>query len=244
MKKIHKLIFILIFIFLNGETFSQKLFNNINISLGYSIQNQDKRLFDYPNQDEIIANQDTKKDHGIIIGLQSYYFRKNRFSGNLGLGYYVNSMQFHRPFDKFYFLKSENATSDEKFINYYVEHNINISHEIDFDVINNDKNKLIIFIPIEINFIFNKHVQAGEHFKYNRGKLEINDIGIYGGLAYQINSYKFSLTTRLFEIQKIDRILFPEFIYHHASSEFFNKKYETNQLFFLRFSITYTLFNK
>lgn len=81
---IHVFIFFCCTVYISN---AQNFFKNIEISWGGAIKNQDQRLFDFPNQFEIINNEDSNLDFEYLANVNKVFFPNRKFNFSSGIGY-------------------------------------------------------------------------------------------------------------------------------------------------------------
>ena len=217
--------------------YSQGFLNNYELSFGYSMQKQDRRLFDFPNGDKIIMMEKSIYDTQFEISINKEFFAWRKFSSSYGLGYSINSSQFSRPFDHNYF--TGEGSKEGRYIKNYVIHNVRLYDNLKFTFAGNNKRNLSLTIPVGINFTFNKHIKGtwGDWNK-SRWKFELNNIDIYTGLSYKSGNIIINLAYRVFDVQKVDRVIF-FYLLTQDTKPPIPSKYELNKIANIKLNIGY-----
>ena len=140
--------------------YCQNIFNNIELSVGYGIQPQDRRLFEFPHQEELIALEKSRYDYQYDILLSKNILDTKFLTFSSGLGYSLFLSKFSRPFDNCYYIpKGETCPYVLLVVKRYSIHSFKISNSIKFNIINHEKNIICIVFPMDINIAFNKNVK-------------------------------------------------------------------------------------
>lgn len=191
---------------------AQNFFKNIEVSLGGAIKNQDRRLFDFPNQLEIINNEDSNLDFEYLANVSKVFFSKRKFNFSSGIGYSLFQTKFSRPFDHGYF--SGLRTYDLRYIDKYLQHSIilNINPRIEFFRQNNST--LYVNFNFFVRLLFNKDMKDrfGD-WHYNKWLFEISAFESNMGLGYKYKIIGINLAYRFFNIQKVDPAIFSKSLY-------------------------------
>lgn len=181
------------------------------LELSGGIEQHDKRLFDYPEKDRLLAMQTDKWGtyHAGLIVKRNMWDRK-RFSVYGGIGLHYEKATFLRPFNHFHF------------------------KEVAFDILRNLNRytKLQVPLVISIYYKFGDHWSVSgeltpqllvyrsiDHtennsdvFPYSESTLELDDIHFSLGLHYRIKHFTVGINSRLFNFQKIDEIIFNDIV--------------------------------
>ncbi len=222
--------------------FTQGLFRDVELSLGFSTQKQDRRLFDWPMRETIIEMETSSNDLQFEILLNKKVFKKNKLCLFGGLGYSMYKSKFSRPFNYNYFTGGSDQWT--RYIENYLIHNLRINSNVSYNLIGN-KNKFSLILPIGLNLGLNKHITTGD-FKYNKWKIEFNNLDIYSGIGYESGRFTCHLLYRILNFQKIDRVIFNDNIYYSSTYDFYkqsipilNKDYELNKIRNIKVNIGY-----
>jgi len=218
--------------------YGQGIFKNCGLSFGISFQNQDRRLYDFPMQDEIIEQEESSKDHSVEIIFNKKYLDGNKIKISFGVGYLLNISKFSRPFDHNYF--DNLSTFDLRYIETYKIHNLRISNDIKYILFGDSINNLSIHVPFGVNFAFNKFIK-GKYREWQADKwiFSVNNIDLYGGLEYKINEFEIAFDYRIFNIQKIDEVIFNYILTLDNDANFYNNEYENYNITNFKLSIGY-----
>ena len=238
--KILKALFVLFFSNQN-ILICQNIFKNTEITLGYSILPQDRRLFDFPHRDVIIQQEDSRWDFEYSAIVTKNIFSNKKFNLSSGIGYSLFQTKFSRPFDHTYFT---NILSKElRYIGQYLTHNFIISVSPEYVILKSKNNSIYINTPLLTRFAFNKSIEDdfdfGDQWKHNKVKLEFNNFESYLGLGYRHKRVGINISCQIFNFQKIDRVIFPYTLYYGTS--ILEKNYEIKNLNKLWVNLTYRI---
>ncbi len=223
-----------LFVFSQSEKgFSQGIFKDIEFSLGIAIQPQDRRLFDYHQRKDIIDREKSSHDFEYAILFTKSIYNENIINFSTGIGYSLLVSKFSRPFDQNYFTGGSELLAT--FINNYNIHKLKLINSLKLNVINSDKNKISIILPISLSFAINKSIASG-NWHESRWTFEFSNFEIYSGLRYQHGKFSTGISYRVFNLQAIDPVIFGSFLFNSPNPPFLLKKTETLNL--TKFMIT------
>ncbi len=208
--------------------FGQSIFKNTEFTFGYGIQEQDRRLFEFPWQDDIIAKEDSKFDHQYDLILSERILNKNLFMISSGLGYSLFQSKFSRPFNQNYFTSL--GTYEGRTIEKYSIHSLKFVNNFYLNFKLKNKNIIYFGAPIALNFAFNKSI-TGTVGNWNENKwiFELYNFEIYSSVGLKIDRFTINASYRMYNLQKIDPVIF-NFILFRPSNQtpgFLTKKNET-----------------
>jgi len=226
----YKILKVLIVLFFSNQNIliCQNIFKNTEITLGYSILPQDRRLFDFPGKDVIIHQEDSRWDFEYAAIITKNIFSNKKFNISSGIGYSLFQTKFSRPFDHTYFT---NILSKElRYIGQYLIHNFIISASPEYVILASKNNSIYMNSPFLTRFAFNKNIENGfgNQWEHNKVKFEFNNFESYVGLGYRHKRVGFNIAYRIFNVQKIDRVIFPQNLYYGTS--IVREKYEINNI--------------
>lgn len=238
-----KILEILIVLYFSSQNIliCQNIFKNTEITLGYSILPQDRRLFDFPLRDVIIQQENSRWDFEYSAIITKNIFSNKKFNLSAGIGYSLFQTKFSRPFDHTYFT---NILSKElRYIGQYLIHNFIISASPEYLILKSKNNSIYVNTPLLTRFSFNKVMggisDSGNQWKHNKVKFEVNNFESYVGLGYGHKRVGFNIAYRIFNLQKIDRIMFPHNLYYGTS--IVEKNYEINNINKLLVNLIYKI---
>lgn len=227
---------VLIFIFFNVLTVDgQNLFKNIEIGIGIARQSQDKRLFDYKLAN-FVEPVSTRFDIEYLASISKNILSEKRLNISLGVGYSVFQTDFRRPFDHSYFTGKK--TYELRFVEKYTIHNLLTNIDLKIILLNQKSHVLYINFPIITRFSLNKSMKNG-NWHYNKWKLEFNNIEAYSGLGYKFRKLGLNLGYNIYNIQKIDRVIFDKHFYRN--SDISKKEYESRNINKLLLSLSFQI---
>lgn len=193
-----------------STSFAQNLLNNTSFSIGYGIQQQDRRLFDFPPrfEREVVPLEESIVDQSFSIQLNKKIISTRKFSVKFGLGYNRFVSKFTRPFNHHYFRESERE-SILLYIDSYTKQQIQSPVEVSY-IIPFEKSSVGVNLLILPHYNFHKKVvttwskeNIHKQFEFSFDGIEVNP-----GISYQVNRVSFNLHYRLFNLMSIDRIIF------------------------------------
>ncbi len=93
-----KFIFFAFFTWASINAQAQFFKKDLSLFAGWTINQQDRRLFDYPNSDHFLKVNPNDFDYSYTVGVKKHFFARNRINIDAGLGYYAQISTFYRPF--------------------------------------------------------------------------------------------------------------------------------------------------
>jgi hypothetical protein len=217
----------------------QGIFKCVEFSIGYGTVPQDRRLFDYPLQDNVLATEETSYDHQYDFMLNKDLFYEKRLNINTALGYSLYKNKFGRPFDHNYL--TEGMTKELRHVGTYNMHNLKLSISPEYYFSNKEKSKFCVVFPLDINFTFNKGViAAAGKWRSDTWLFSFRNFEIFSGLKYKHGKFSISLTYRIYNIQDIDNLIFYSILFIHPHPPFLQNKSEKLNPNKLLFNIGYT----
>ena len=239
MKKLNVLLLILIF---PTITFTQKFFKNIDISIGFALQTPDRRLFNWPSRKDILARDSTRFDneYSLLVSKQFQLFKRLNLSA--GLGYSLSKTNFRRPFYHSYFTGI--LTKEGRYIDRYLIHHLNWAFSPQYEIIHKNDNIFYLNVPMFAKFNFNKDVKdiSFNGWHHDKWQFEFNKFEVYVGLGYQYKRVGFNIAYRMYNIQKIDPVIFSELALGSSSyTDFFNQGIEEKNYKKMMFSVSYRI---
>jgi hypothetical protein len=145
---------IFIFLFLSQNILTcQNIFKITEITLGYSILPQDRRLFNFPGKDVIIHQEDDRWDFEYSVTVTKNIFSNKKFNLSSGIGYSLFQTKFSRPFDHTYF--SNILSKEIRYIGHYLIHNFILCAAPEYDILKSKNNSIYINAPLLTKFSCN-----------------------------------------------------------------------------------------
>ena len=170
-----------------------------------SYEANDTRLFRYEDLDNLPNEED---EIGVIthsFSISRRLISGKKFEGYVGLGYAKKINRFSRPFDHCFNVPPGEGCSD--FFVVLQEYRIHLAQiplQAKFYVFNG----LALNMSVIPEFSFRKNADEIKQTKLDFYTLEINP-----GISYETNRFTFGLYTRIFQLKRIDRVLFPGDVY-------------------------------
>jgi hypothetical protein len=216
----------IIFICAISSSYAQNVFKNIELSLGFALKGQDRRLFEFPMQTAILYNEDSRLDFEYSILLNKTFLYNKRINLLSGFGYSLSQTNFSRPFDHTYF--TGYMSKELRYIKRYQQHNMIFNINPRIEIIKHEDKSLYMNVNSLIKFTINKDVVSGsrEIWHHSNWKFETSAIESNVGLGYQYKKIGFNITYRILNIQKIDPVIFNQILFNSRNPPFLEKNYE------------------
>ena len=228
--KVTKLYFpvFIIFLFFFQPSYAQKLLENTHLYLGFSWQDQDRRLFDFPYADVVIGiEDDPATDFETNLYFQKRLLKWWHFGLSTGIGYMRYQTKFSRPFRHTYFTGTNHK--DLRHIGIYVTHKLAIPTSLEFYF--DKEERFFLNLTGWASFNFNKRAIGSDDIKFgNRVKFEFNSLELNPGLGFKAKRMSFQFNYRALHFYKIDRVIFNDILFITRNPPFLDKKYESLNL--------------
>ena len=241
MKKLNILLFILI---VPTITLAQSFFKNMDITVGFALQTPDRRLFEWPmgSQKGILARDRTHFDNEYSLLLSKQFKLLKILSLSAGLGYSLSKTNFRRPFNHNSFTNL--GTYELRFIDRYLIHHLNLTISPQYEIIRKNDNIFYLNAPMFAKFNFNKDVKdiSFNGWHHDKWQFEFNKFEVYLGLGYQYKRVGFNMAYRIYNIQKIDPVIFSLLGATRAYyTDFYDKGIEEKNYKKMMFSVSYRI---
>ena len=240
MKKLNVLLFILIVPII---ALAQNFFKNIDITVGFALQTPDRRLFEWPmgSQRDILARDSTRfeNEYSLLVSKQFQLFKGLNLSA--GLGYSLSKTNFRRPFYHSYFTNA--MTLELRFIDRYLIHHLNLTISPQYEIIHKNDNIFYLNVPMFAKFDFNKDMKTrSKAWHHDKWQFGFNKFEVYVGLGYQYKRIGFNMAYRMYNIQKIDPVIFSILGATRAYyTDFYDKGIEEKNYKKMMFSVSYRI---
>jgi hypothetical protein len=218
---------------------SQKLLDNTRVYLGFSFQEQDRRLFEFPHAEEIVALEESKFDYETIVYVQKTLLKWWHFGLSTGLGYMRYQNKFTRPINHQYF--TGDHTRPLIFINKYTTHKISIPTSLEFSF--DKKERIFLSLTGWASFNFNKRLVSVKKYD-NKLKLEFNGLELNPGLGFKASRLRFQINYRALNYYKIDKVILYRILFKDDVDPFLDKKYESTNWDKIWITVGYDLSKK
>ncbi len=216
-------------------------FSNTNISLGFAIQPQDRRIFDFPGW--VLEKETTKHDFEYSILFSKAIIEKNRWRNYFIGGYSIKHATFGRPFNHPYFTGS--PTKELRVIEHYLTHNLNLGINPRFTIAERNGSSFYLQAPLLAKIAIKKHINDNWNFgtnkKFNKWLFEPNNVELYLGLGCKFKQVDIGLAYRAVNLQHKDPAIFYSSLFNTANPEFLQTKYEWNNLTKIWLTASYQL---
>ncbi|MCW5923310.1 MAG: hypothetical protein KIS77_13280 [Saprospiraceae bacterium] len=216
---------LIIFICAISSSYSQNIFKNLEISLGFAIKEQDRRLFEFPGEFEVLYYEDTNLDFDYLVNMSKIFFPKKKFNLLSGISYSLFQTKFSRPFDHNYF--SGLRTYELRYIDNYLQHSIILNIDPRIDLVIQKNSVYYVNFNSFVKLLFNKNIKdRSGNWHYNKWLFETNAFESNIGMGYRYKKIGINLAYRIFNIQKIDRVIFNQTLFKDKNPPFLEKEYE------------------
>ena len=204
----------------------------------YSLSHEanDTRLYDFENKDFPLRDEN---EIGVIthsLSISRKVFSANSFEAYAGIGYAKKINRFSRPYDHCF--TNEPGGGCYNFLVYLEDYRIDIVQlPLQAKIFLLDK--WTINLNIIPEFSFRKTANGVGDVKFDFYTIECNP-----GISYESKRFSFGVSSRVFQFKRIDRVLFPSFVYGPLMKEpypEFLETYETYNPFKLSLMIGYKL---
>ncbi len=225
--------------FLSLPLISQGILKGFEINFAYLIEPQDRRLFEYPHPETLINIEKSSFDFQYDFYINKNILKKKKLNIYSGIGYSVHINKFDRPFEHGYF--DGTGSFEARFIRRYSIHRIKLVNTFKYNLIthSNGQERLSVIIPFNLNIALNKNIVGEFHeYKANKWRVEFNNFEIYSGLSYRIGKFEPNIAYRIFNLQKIDPVIFNSILFDFFP-DFLKMKNEIYNLNKIMFGISY-----
>lgn len=197
---------ILVFVTLMSNLSGQSI-PNWQLSASWGIEKHDKRLFDYSEKESLLAIQpENWGTYHFNANLKRKIWSDRSLSGFLSLGLGYENATFLRPFDHSHF--NSDSFRILRHQNSYKKLQIPLSLSIQYEI----SNTLFLSSELASNFLMFRRIDQTniniEEFPYDEGTLEMDELHFKIGINYRVKRFFIGVNSRVFNYQKIDRIIF------------------------------------
>ncbi|WP_236977918.1 hypothetical protein [Membranihabitans maritimus] len=241
MKK--QILSIMVFMMLSLTSDGQSFWDDVTISAQFAAAHHDKRLIGWSQSyRERIERQNPETwgtwQYGISANKKIY--QRGSFTTEIGLGYSLEHMTMIKEVD---FCQYQSAAGICHSIAYYTDdykiHMVQVPVLFSTEVFTN------LFVNVYVlPFIdWSKDVRFDGRSGINKTGLNFYSLEVNPGLNYEWNQFRLGLNYRIWQVKKIDRILYSKATVHTNSFEdrIITKNYEAYNPFKLWFSLGYRL---
>jgi len=203
------------------------------LSLDFGLQAHDKRLFTFSS---LLAMQpETFGTYQLKISIARKIFDKERLEIFAGIGLSSELSTFLRPFDHRYRKEfgTDILTFTDRYYQYLMQFPIKSKYRL------SRRFGFSLDILPQLNFLTVANL-IGSRRRYSWWRFSFYSVEVNPGIEYSTSRFDFGLKGRIFQIKKIDRILFNETINSFGDPDPRNDKtFETFNPFKLWFSVGY-----
>jgi len=196
-----------IFLILFTKIFSQDTLSKWKVQLYSGIEEHDKRLFDYVDKDKLLYEKPERwGTYHFGINFYRKLLQYKIFFLHNGLGINYEKATFHRPFNHWYF--QDDRTKILLLTDKYEK--LLIPFKSMFSV----KCFKYCFLNIEFNsyFTFLRRIDNSRYnsdsFPMSKWTFEFEKFNIKPGFEFKFGNFSSGINIRLFNYQKIDKIIF------------------------------------
>lgn len=222
---------------------SEKFLSNLLLSTNVGVQAHDKRLFDFPAKQRVLDNQKGWfGTYQLNVNLHKFLnLSKNpKISVGVGLGLGMEINTFKRPFDHNY--NQEIGTDILKYIEKYRNYLFDIPLNVNYQI--NDKFTITMEILNQFNYLSSINTKGSSNNKYTWWKFNFHSIEFNPGIKYEKDKFYLGFHYRVFQIKRIDRIIFNRILVNPDESKDSprpGQKLEIHNPFKIWFTVGYKL---
>ena len=177
-------------------------------SLSFGIQAHDKRLFDFPPKEALLAKQpEVFGTYQISMNIQRQLFSKNKIDLFSGVGISTEMATFLRPFDHDYFKRT--GTLDLNYTNRYYQNMMQIPFRVQYRAFK----KCSFFLEVLPQFKFLTIANTSRERRFSKDDFSFYSAEANVGMSYSISKkIDIGMAYRAFQVKKIDKALFNRII--------------------------------
>lgn len=177
----------------------------------WGIEEHDKRLFNY-SQKDLLLDMHPEKWGTYQLGLQvkRRIWSTERVHTFLGSGLSYEKATFTRPFNHIYF--EQDFFYILRYTNKYEKFQVPLTATLLFDL---HKGLSISGTATANQLVFrniNNTEFSSEAFPYNEFTFELDEVHLSLGLQYRFNQFIFGISNRIYNYQKVDKVIFNRLI--------------------------------
>lgn len=212
---------ILIFFSICVSCFSQEKWN-VDIFLGLS--QHDKRFFGYPDKDELLEKNSNffgSYSLSILLNKKVTNYKGIELFTGFGIGY--NKATIIRPFDHSYF--EQDSFRIRRLLNDYQKGLIQFPLLVRLDVSKKIHFRTSLIFNFDMFTYANNTESTRNEFPYSKFSFNFYSLTISPELRYRTHNLDIGAGVRVINFQRIDRVLFGDFINDNRKNrnfEFFN----------------------
>lgn len=200
------------------------------LSIDFGIQEHDKRLFDFPPKENLLAMQpETFGTYQFGVSAVRKIVRKGKLKLLGGFGLSSELGTFLRPFDKRF--RKDFGSEELRFTDRYYQGLIQFPIYLKYKI----AKSLDFSLNILPQFNFFTIADNTKDKSFSWWRLDFYSVEVNPGIEYTTSKFVFGLKYRFFQIKKIDKILFNSILKDPRADQTF----ETENPFKLWFSIGY-----
>ncbi len=201
----YKILFLVLFTI--NFSLKAQINNKWILDFGFGIEQHDKRLFDYSEKETLLTSQpENWGTYHLNVNIKRKVWSKQRINGLIGFGLEYEIATFLRPFDHSHFDKDSFRILRN--LNRYRKVKLPLSLSVFYEL----GKQVFISGKLESNVLLYRSVDYTktnvEVFPYTEGTFELDDVNFSLGINYRIDKIYFGISSRVFNFQKIDKIIF------------------------------------
>jgi hypothetical protein len=205
-----------------------------------SLEANDTRLFSFADKVDDPGLSGESESNVVVthsLSISRKWISSSRFEAYAGLGYARKTNRFFRPYDYCFALEPGVICSHVlKYLEKYQIDLVQLPLIAKFYILD----KLAVNTSIVPEFSFRKTADGRSAYT----GLDFYTIEVNPGISYETDRLFIGLSSRIFQLKKIDRVLFPSFVYGPLMEEpypEFLETYETYNPFKLSLMVGYKL---
>ncbi len=190
--------FLFAILILAGLTTShaQSKFSKFNIFGGIGLGQEDRRMFEYPNQDRILSTPE-KLDRTYTVGVIMDIWKYKRLEATAGIGYVAQNTRFRRPYDVTHFVGHDIIFRIQR----YTISQITLPMSLTFYL---DRNNRFGIMANGINNISFRSRFTRAHSEWN---LSYKSLEFYPGVVFRLNDHiSVDALYRLYYLNNFDEL--------------------------------------
>jgi hypothetical protein len=176
---------------------AQSKFSKYSIFGGVGLGQEDRRLFNWPNQDKILRRSPKRLDRTYTVGILMDIWKYKRLEATAGIGYMAQNTRFKRPYDGTYFVGQDKLVWIQRYtisqLSLPLSLTLYLDHNKRFGIIANGTNN----ISFRRRFT---HTQS-------EWKLSYKSLEFYPGVIFRLNDHiNVDALYRLYYLNNFDEL--------------------------------------
>lgn len=215
----------------------QGIWNNIAVVGGVALSHQDRRLFDFPPAERILALEPKRLDRDLILYVEKSVFKYGSLHLDAGIGYAESNTSFGRPFD--HIRLNGLHTYELRYVKKYTINKLVLPISSRWYI-----RKLYLQVVVLPTIGFRKSIvdNWGSDKRFTKKQLKWNGLEINPGMGFQLgNRLQICLNYRGLNFHEIDEVIFNYSLLRDQNHEFFKQKADKYNPFKMWLTVGYKL---